>query len=66
MALVGFKKSEVYRRIQAGIFPKPHRESHKVAVWFGDEIDAWLAERRREAGLTDLPPWTDDDEDLVG
>lgn len=42
MSRVGLCKTEIYRRIREGTFPRQRRLSHKVAVWSSDEIDAWI------------------------
>ena len=34
-------KSEVYRRIAEGRFPRSKRLGHRTAVWTVGEIDAW-------------------------
>ncbi|TPN04557.1 AlpA family phage regulatory protein [Mesorhizobium sp. B2-1-2] len=41
MEITGLSRTEIYRRIQAGRFPKQTRQSHKVAVWKGSEIKAY-------------------------
>lgn len=41
MEITGLSRTEIYRRIQAGLFPKQTRQSHKVAVWRGTEIAAY-------------------------
>lgn len=41
MEITGLSRSEIYRRIQAGVFPKQTRQSAKVAVWKGSEIGAY-------------------------
>ncbi len=35
-------RSEIYRQIRAGQFPKQHRLSHKRAVWRQSEVLAWM------------------------
>lgn len=35
-------RSEIYRRIAAGEFPKQRRLSHRISVWLESEIEAWL------------------------
>lgn len=42
---VGLSKTEIYRRIQQGTFPRQRRLSHKVAVWVRQEVDNWIGER---------------------
>lgn len=39
---VGLSKSEIYRRIKANAFPKGHRRSHKVCIWYQSEVDDWV------------------------
>ncbi|TIU88788.1 MAG: AlpA family phage regulatory protein [Mesorhizobium sp.] len=41
IAITGLSRSEIYRRIQAGLFPKQTRKSHRVSVWKGSEIKAY-------------------------
>ncbi|RVC69774.1 AlpA family phage regulatory protein [Mesorhizobium sp. M00.F.Ca.ET.038.03.1.1] len=41
MAITGLSRSEIYRRISAGLFPKQTRKSHRVSVWKGSEIAAY-------------------------
>ncbi|MER9522511.1 AlpA family phage regulatory protein [Mesorhizobium sp. M0292] len=38
--ITGLSRTEIYRRIKAGIFPAQTRVSHKVAVWKGSDIQA--------------------------
>jgi prophage regulatory protein len=40
--LTGLSKSEVYRRARDGIFPKPHRLSHRVSVWIESDVRDWM------------------------
>lgn len=41
----GLSKTHLYRLIQAGKFPKPHKLSERVSVWDEAAIDSWLAEK---------------------
>lgn len=41
----GLGKRHIYRLIAAGDFPKQHRHSHRVAVWYETEIDEWQLDR---------------------
>ena len=43
LAKVCMSKSQMYRLILAGEFPKPYKLSERVTVWSEDEVDAWLA-----------------------
>lgn len=40
--LTTLSRSEIYRQIQAGTFPKQIRLSHKRAVWRAAEVQGWL------------------------
>lgn len=40
----GISKSEIYRRIRTGAFPRARRLSHRVAVWPESEIDVWISD----------------------
>lgn len=41
--LVGFKRSAIYSRIEAGSFPQPLK-SGKISVWRESEVLAWLSD----------------------
>ena len=45
-ALVGLRKSAIFRRIGAGEFPAPAPLSERVRRWAHHEIVAWIRERR--------------------
>lgn len=47
LARVGLKKSAIYARIRAGMFPKPV-DLGGVVAWVEAEIDAWIAEQIRK------------------
>lgn len=36
-------KSEIYRRVAAGTFPKQTRISHRYSAWRSDEVERWIA-----------------------
>jgi prophage regulatory protein len=36
----GLKKSKIYRDVQLGKFPRPHKVG-AVSVWIEDELTAW-------------------------
>lgn len=40
--VTGLSKTELYRRISAGLFPRQHRLSHRVSVWIESEVAAWV------------------------
>lgn len=49
---VGFGNSELYRRIEAGTFPKPVRIGARAVAWNSVEVEKWIADRlaERDAG----------------
>lgn len=50
-ASTGLSKSEIYRRVQAGTFPRPIRLSHRVSVWSQGSLKRWKRELIRKALL---------------
>ena len=38
-------KTHLYRLIQQGKFPRPHKLSERVSAWDEAAVDFWLAER---------------------
>lgn len=42
--------SEIYRRLEAGTFPKQIRLGAKAVAWLEHEISAWIDERIAESG----------------
>jgi len=50
-ASTGLSKSEIYRRVQAGTFPRPIRLSHRVSVWTKSSVTRWKREWIRKALL---------------
>lgn len=40
--VTALSKSEIYRRVQAGKFPKQVRISHNLAVWKQSDISKWM------------------------
>jgi len=41
----GLSKSQLWRLINRGDFPKPTKLSERVNAWDSRKIDAWLAEK---------------------
>lgn len=39
----GLSRSEIYRRIAAGTFPRPVKLGERASAWVESEIDAWAA-----------------------
>lgn len=52
VARVGLSKTEIYRRVSAGTFPRPVPLGPQRVAFLESEIDTWIAERvkAREAG----------------
>lgn len=44
-ARTGLSRSEIYRRIAMGEFPRPIKLSVRASAWSSAEIDAWIASR---------------------
>lgn len=42
---IGLSRSELYRLISLGRFPRPVPLGERVRAWDADEIEAWIAER---------------------
>ena len=40
--ITSISRTQIYRLIAAGTFPKQRRISHKVAAWKESEIAAWV------------------------
>ena len=40
--ITSISRTQIYRLIAAGTFPKQRRISHKVAVWKESEVAAWI------------------------
>ena len=41
-ARTGLSRSETYRRIAEGTFPRPINLSKRVVCWPASEVDAWI------------------------
>ena len=39
----GLSRSEIYRRVAAGTFPRPVKLGERASAWVESEIDAWAA-----------------------
>ncbi|WP_081062707.1 helix-turn-helix transcriptional regulator [Burkholderia cepacia] len=42
---IGLSKSEIYRQIQAGTFPRPISLGVRAVGWLERDIEAWLTAR---------------------
>ena len=47
---VGLSKSCIYKRMNAGTFPRPVSIGGSLVAWVESDIDLWIAERLAEAG----------------
>ena len=48
-ARVGLSKSELWRRVRLGTFPKPIKLGPQTTAFSGQEVDHWIAERIQAA-----------------
>lgn len=55
----GRSKRQLYRMAETGEFPPSHRQSHKVAVWYGHEVEAWLVWRMAVDAGKRIASWRD-------
>lgn len=46
LRFVPFSKSTLWRRVNAGSFPKPVRLSVGITAWRAEDIHRWIAEPR--------------------
>lgn len=44
----GISRSELYRRVCAGTFPRPVKVGERASAWPAEEVDAWIAARVAE------------------
>ena len=47
MVQVGLRKSQIYKMIGAGDFPRPVKLTNKAVGWHRKDIDDWLTSRPR-------------------
>jgi prophage regulatory protein len=47
LAKTGLSYPTIYRHIQAGIFPQQVELGPNLVGWIEEEVDAWIASRRR-------------------
>ena len=45
LARTGLSRSEVYRKVQLGLFPAPVKLGERASAWAAHEIDRWITER---------------------
>jgi prophage regulatory protein len=41
----GFSRSQIYRLVASGQFPRPIRASEATSVWIENEVQAWIEGR---------------------
>ncbi|HEB3532464.1 TPA: AlpA family phage regulatory protein [Burkholderia cenocepacia] len=44
---IGLSKSEIYRRIQAGTFPRPIALGVRAVGWLEQDVELWLTTRAK-------------------
>ena len=42
---IGYSRSEIYRLIALGTFPRPVRIGDRAVAWDADEVQAWIRSR---------------------
>lgn len=42
---VGLSRSQIYRKISTGEFPKPYSLGARAVAWLESEIDGWIQSR---------------------
>ena len=42
---IGLSRSEIYRLISLGRFPKPYKIGDRAVAWDWDQVQAWVRER---------------------
>jgi prophage regulatory protein len=48
--LVGLSRSEIYRRMALGLFPRSVPIGSRARAWLSDEIARWIEERKAARG----------------
>lgn len=51
-ARTGLSRSEIYRRIAQGTFPKPIKLGMRASAWAEHEVTAWIAARIAARDMT--------------
>jgi prophage regulatory protein len=44
-AITGLKRSSIYAKMEAGVFPKPIKLSERSVAWLEHEVQGWLESR---------------------
>lgn len=44
-ARTGLSRSEIYRRVQSGDFPRPVKLGERASAWNSAEVDRWITTR---------------------
>ena len=47
LSYTGLSRSELYRKIQVGEFPRPVRVGKRAVRWRESEVEEWIEERPR-------------------
>ncbi|MCY3637686.1 MAG: AlpA family transcriptional regulator [Chloroflexi bacterium] len=47
LSYTGLSRSELYRKIRVGEFPRPVRVGKRAVRWRESEVEEWIAERPR-------------------
>ena len=49
LSCTGLSRSETYRQIQEGTFPRPVKVGKRAVRWRESEVEEWITERPRAA-----------------
>ncbi|MDE2686476.1 MAG: AlpA family transcriptional regulator [Chloroflexota bacterium] len=47
LSYTGLSRSELYRKVQVGEFPRPVKVGKRAVRWRESEVDGWITERPR-------------------
>lgn len=47
---VGWSRSQLYKQIDAGLFPRPIKLSERTVAWVESDLDDWIEARLVAAG----------------
>jgi prophage regulatory protein len=46
---IGLSRSQIYRMVSAGDFPKPYSLGGRAVAWLESEIDSWIKDKVQAA-----------------
>lgn len=51
--MCAISRSEIYRRIKAGTFPRPLKIGKRAAAWRASDVSAWVEKMSRQAAFNE-------------